>query len=90
MKRRNAVVVIISSLALGACQSPEPESLSAETQKLEQRVAELEAALAEKNSGEQPESEPAQPAPAAPAVGTVQTGKLARVASGSAAVTFGL
>ena len=65
MKRRNAVIVIISGLALSACQSPEPAS--DETQKLEQRVAELEAALAEKNSGVPAEAEVARPTSTRPA-----------------------
>ena len=45
------MVVIIAGLALAACRSPEP--VNDETEKLEQRVAELEAALAERQSGEQ-------------------------------------
>jgi len=59
MKLRTAVALIVSSLALGACQSREPAS--DETERLAQRVAELEAALAEQRIEEPAEPEVAQP-----------------------------
>ena len=58
MKLRSAVALVVLGLALGACQSR--ESASDETEKLAQRVAELEAALAERVE------EPAEPEVAQP------------------------
>ncbi len=64
MKLRNAVALIALGLTLVACRSSEPSS--AETEKLERRVAELEAALAESLGEEQAGAELAQPVVAHP------------------------